>query len=174
MSEMYICTDCGEAFDEYDSGTAKEWIGEDRYESNSSGWMYYAACPKCGSTEIVEAERCDECGECYETTDLVHVGDMKLCKDCASEYFEAYWDKWGYAEKTDLDRAKRLVQLYTIPHASGYKNLQRVAELSLSKRGYEIGLSADTLAKAIKEMGFKQVFDPTMKINVWEKGERNG
>lgn len=174
MSEMYICLDCGEAFDREDSGTSREWIGEDRYESNSSGWMYYTVCPRCGSDEIAEAEQCDECGEYYDKTDMIRVGDTKLCHGCANEYFEAYWDKWGYTEKNDIDRAKRVIQLNTIPHASGYKNLQRVMDKSVFKQGDKIGLTPDKITAAIKEMGFKQVFDPTMKINVWEKGERNG
>lgn len=174
MSDMYICLDCGEVFDGEDSGTSREWIGEDRYESNSSGWMYYTVCPNCGSDEIAEAEMCDECGEYYDKTDMIRVGDTKLCKNCASEYFEAYWDKWGYAEKNDIDRAKRVIQLNTIPRASGYKNLQRVAALSAFKRGHDIGLSEDTMTKAIKKMGFKEVHDPIMNITVWEKGERDG
>ena len=174
MSDYYKCIDCGYVFDEDEAGGASEWIGEDKYESNSSGWMTYMACPECGSTEIVEAERCDDCGEYFDPTDLIHVDDLSICQECARDYFEAYWRKWGYAEKNDLDRAKRVIQLNTILNASGFKNLQRVMEKSAFRRGAEIGLTNDMMTDALKDMGFKQVYDPIMRINVWEKGKRDG
>ena len=173
MYDYYKCLDCGHVFDEDEAGSDREWIGEDRYESNSSGWMYYMACPECGSTEIVEAERCDECGDYFDKTDLIRVGDMKLCQECARDYFEAYWEKWGYIEKTDLDRAIRVIQLNTTPNASGYKNLQRVNERSVFKRGEEMGLSEETIITALKEMGFKQVYNDFLRKTVWEKGGQN-
>ena len=171
MAEMYKCMECGHVFDEDEAGSAREWIGEDRYESNSSGWLYYIACPECGSTEMVEAECCDDCGEYFDETDLIKVGDMKLCRECAMVYFEAYWERWGYAEKTDVDRAKKVIKMNTIPNASGYKNLQRVMDKSVFRRASEIHIPKNAIYKALEEMGFKQVYDPITKINSWQKGE---
>ena len=172
MGEMYICTDCGCVFDADESASAREWIGEDRYESNSSGWMYYMACPECGSTEIAEAEGCDECGEYFDKDDLIHVDDVCLCKDCARDYFDAYWEKWGYAEKTDIDRAFRVIKLNMIPHASGYKNLQRVFEDTVVKRGKEIGISKDTMVKALEKLGFRKVDNEQLNFTSWERGNK--
>ena len=177
MSDKYICLDCGHVFNADEAGSYREWIGEDRYESNSSGWMYYDACPECGSTEMAEAECCDFCGEYDDKDEMLHVGDSTMCRDCAREIYEAYWQAWGYAEKdthTDIDKAKRIIELNTIPHASGYKNLKRVMEKSAFRRGADIGLANDTMVEALKDMGFAQIYDPIMRINVWEKGKRDG
>lgn len=90
MSQKWICSDCGETFDEEDAGCYSEWEGE----GVMRGEITYMCCPKCGSDSLEEAEECDWCGETYDKYDLIHVDDTKMCKKCAEAIHDAYEEKW--------------------------------------------------------------------------------
>lgn len=99
MAKMkYICTNCGNTFDEDEIGTVMQWDGE--------GVMggYHPVedqCPYCKSTDdIREAEECCCCSEYSDKEDdMVEVDDWWYCKDCARKIHDAYYLKWGRFEE---------------------------------------------------------------------------
>lgn len=99
MATKYKCQNCKHTFTEDEMGYSSEWIGDDRYSSNSSGYIYYDACPECGSTEIVEAEECCCCGEWFDKEDMIEDNDLWFCKECGGRIYDAYYLKWGRLEE---------------------------------------------------------------------------
>ena len=94
----YVCTECGHIFDEEDVKFDREWIGDDNYSSNSSGWYETTCCPKCGAEGYEEAGECDICGENYAEDDMILCGGDWYCKKCAEEVVEEFLSKWGMTE----------------------------------------------------------------------------
>ena len=90
MSQKWICSDCGETFDEEDAGCYSEWEGE----GVMRGEITYMCCPKCGSDSLEEAEECDWCGESFDKTDMIEVDGTWYCKECAEAVHDAYEEKW--------------------------------------------------------------------------------
>ena len=92
----YICTKCGAVIDEDDLDAVMQWDGE--------GVMggYHPVedkCPECGGTDVVEAEECCCCGECFDKeNDMIEVDDFWYCKECAGRIHDAYWATWGAKE----------------------------------------------------------------------------
>ena len=70
---MYICENCGEVFEEYNTIVERHPYGMG-YASEE-----WASCPYCGDTDIVEAEECENCGEYF-----AHLTDG-LCDECYKE-----------------------------------------------------------------------------------------
>ena len=72
---MYICTECGEVFEE------PVMIKDDPSPAGvslTSGYYVYESCPHCSSDRIEEAEQCKCCGEWYDH----NKGSDVLCDDC--------------------------------------------------------------------------------------------
>lgn len=88
----YICQKCGHGFDEYESGTTYEMIGEGVMRGLCPMEM---CCPECGSTELDDARECEFCGEIYSEDDMIDVDGVWYCKECAKAVVDAFNDKWA-------------------------------------------------------------------------------
>lgn len=82
---MYKCARCSSVFGESDK--RREDIGG--YETGVGYYPHYEhfnVCPVCGSDEIDEAVRCENCGE-YVFIDSAYLTDRLeyLCMDCKEE-----------------------------------------------------------------------------------------
>lgn len=74
MMDYYICTECGETFEEPHSYT--ESYGQTLY-----------CCPVCGGG-YVEAEFCHDCGRAFEKGDTDGLIAGKYCKECLMDYID--------------------------------------------------------------------------------------
>ncbi|MGN0171553.1 MAG: class I tRNA ligase family protein [Acutalibacteraceae bacterium] len=90
-----ICRHCGERFD--------SWETQQYYENMAYGGRCLevpvsAACPVCGSSELVREDVCAECGETLEEDELT----QGLCSCCAREtaaYVREFWDALSGAQR---------------------------------------------------------------------------
>lgn len=73
---MFICEDCENMFDTPDKKTEYHPYG------NGYAGEDWSACPFCGSTEIVEASKCERCGD-Y----VLELDEMGLCDWCHEEMY---------------------------------------------------------------------------------------
>ena len=69
---MYICEECELVFDE------PKTIEEHHPYGMTYATEYWNACPHCESTEIVEAQQCNLCGEYFAE---LHDGLCDICYD---------------------------------------------------------------------------------------------
>ena len=78
----YVCSECGEIFDEDEAKTIYERdTGEGGY--GSVIWSY-DVCPFCGSEDLEEARECPICGEWHDPD------SGELCEDCKKD-IKALW-----------------------------------------------------------------------------------
>jgi len=96
MSDKYYCDNCGEVFDEEDSGVIYEWEGEGVMRGERAVGM---CCPKCGSEDLGEAQECVWCGESYAEEDMLKIDGDWFCKECLDNIVNAYTTKWKIEEK---------------------------------------------------------------------------
>ena len=61
MSDYYIC-DNGHGCHRSDAGSHRERVSSDPPMDES-----WSCCPKCGSTDLEDADYCSECGTYYRT-----------------------------------------------------------------------------------------------------------
>ena len=81
---MFACCECGEIFHEGDAGIRVET----EYIEGWSRTERYLTCPSCGSEDLEEAVRCEECGEWTAPNKIFDIEelDKKFCPDCALRY----------------------------------------------------------------------------------------
>ena len=86
--DYYICTECGETFEEPHSYT--ESYGQTLY-----------CCPSCGGG-YVEAEFCHDCGRAFEKGDTDLIAG-KYCKECLKEKidYKTFLDFLDYVGKKE-------------------------------------------------------------------------
>ena len=73
---MYICNNCGETFDEF------ETIEEHHPYGNGTAAEKWAVCPYCNDTDFDEAKKCERCGEYFAEL------NEGLCDCCHGEMYE--------------------------------------------------------------------------------------
>lgn len=78
---MLLCIDCRNVFDDDELEVV--------YEKHPYGDYYayeaWGVCPRCGSSNCVEARQCHGCGEYCESDDLQLSDDDNLyCAECVS------------------------------------------------------------------------------------------
>ena len=84
----YCCDNCGEVFDEEDSGVIYEWEGEGVMRGERAVGM---CCPKCGCEDLWEADECCCCGEEFDRENgMIKVGGYWYCLECAKAIHDAY------------------------------------------------------------------------------------
>lgn len=71
---MYICCECGNAFEEPEEYVETHGLDYPPYEH-----LYESPC--CGGNYI-EAERCSLCGDYITSETYVEIDDKKYCEDC--------------------------------------------------------------------------------------------
>ena len=89
---MYICSKCGEVFDE--PLREEERPCSDFPETES--WYY---CPHCHSDEYEEAEQCKVCGEWRKETEC----EEGVCNECVNNTMKRFYslmlDKFSEKER---------------------------------------------------------------------------
>ena len=76
---MLACDNCDAIFDERDSGTVYEHIGE-RGEWGMN--IPYACCPECGCMDLSRAKECAFCGEYAHEDNTADVLGECMCYEC--------------------------------------------------------------------------------------------
>lgn len=74
---MFSCEDCGCIFDEPDEITIPL--------STEVGWWgeRWTCCPECRSTNLLDAEQCDDCGDWFSPWELAN--EWHICEDCKAD-----------------------------------------------------------------------------------------
>lgn len=72
---MYICNNCGEAFEDYKT------IEEHHPYGMGTAAEKWAVCPYCNDTDFDKAKQCDRCGE------LVAELEDGLCDCCYGDMY---------------------------------------------------------------------------------------
>ena len=84
---MKICTNCGIVL--RDGDIIREQIFEQYM--GSSGFIIRYCCPYCRGT-LLNADYCENCGECVDENNLIIVNGRQICYDCAVKRENIYED----------------------------------------------------------------------------------
>lgn len=69
------CEECDSIFDHEDVRLRKENMGE---HFGAPAYEEIACCPNCGADGLVEVQKCEKCGEYFESYEL----DGGICDNC--------------------------------------------------------------------------------------------
>lgn len=77
---MYICSDCGCAFDK--PWTRCEQEVHTELDDRPVEYLYYDICPECQGEDFEEADYCEYCGDVVRKTELI---GSCVCKACMEQ-----------------------------------------------------------------------------------------